>query len=42
MQAADILPIVFWHALHMIVSPPTAEPCVKMEPENIKIKLLFL
>jgi hypothetical protein len=24
------------------VSPPIAEPCVKMEPENIKMRMLFL
>jgi hypothetical protein len=36
---------VFWHALHCTVwpeSPHTAEPCVKMKPENTEIKLLFI
>jgi hypothetical protein len=46
MQATYILPRqftgMFCIAGHAKVSLPVAEPCVKMEPENIKMKLLLL
>jgi len=46
MQATDILPRQLTGMLciagHANVSLPIAEPCVKMEPENIKMKVLLL
>ena len=45
MQATDILPRQFSDMLCIAGhanSPPIAEACVKFEPENIKMKLLFL